>query len=184
MTDFRVPQPWPRAIHARLALRFLANLLRDPRRAAADGDAGDPYPRCDHGVVAVHSRRLSRIGRRSSRGPMTAPELEAKAIFEELMARHPERYGPGRLRTLQRRVRRWRLHAGLHAPSSHDPKSLSLSAFASLRTAVTSLASCSIGTDQSPATGRICSFAMVELQRLAEDLRPPGSVFPGQCEPG
>lgn len=41
-----------------------------------------------------------------------APELEAKAIFEELMARHPERYGPGQLRTLQRRVRRWRAQSG------------------------------------------------------------------------
>ena len=38
-----------------------------------------------------------------------APELEAKAIFEELIARFPERYEAGQLRTLQRRVRRWSL---------------------------------------------------------------------------
>jgi hypothetical protein len=41
-----------------------------------------------------------------------APELEAKSIFEELMAQHPERYSPGQLRTLQRRVRRWRAQSG------------------------------------------------------------------------
>lgn len=41
-----------------------------------------------------------------------APELEAKSIFDELLARHPERYTEGQLRTLQRRVRRWRAQSG------------------------------------------------------------------------
>ena len=41
-----------------------------------------------------------------------APELEAKTLFEELMARAPEKYEPGQLRTLQRRVKQWRAQQG------------------------------------------------------------------------
>lgn len=41
-----------------------------------------------------------------------APELEAKTLFELLQDQHPARYEPGQLRTLQRRVRRWRAAAG------------------------------------------------------------------------
>src|SRR5262245_55293840 len=37
-----------------------------------------------------------------------APELEAKTLFEDLLSREPERFGPGQLRTLQRRIREWR----------------------------------------------------------------------------
>ncbi len=43
---------------------------------------------------------------------MEAPELEAKALFDELMERRPGRYEPGQLRTLQRRMRRWRGQEG------------------------------------------------------------------------
>ena len=41
-----------------------------------------------------------------------APELEAKALFEHLQATWPGRYEPGQLRTLQRRVSRWRAQHG------------------------------------------------------------------------
>lgn len=41
-----------------------------------------------------------------------APELEAKTLFEELCRRHPDRYEAGQLRTLQRRVKRWRSRYG------------------------------------------------------------------------
>ena len=41
-----------------------------------------------------------------------APELEAKALFEDLCERHPERYQEGQLRTLQRRVKQWRAMSG------------------------------------------------------------------------
>ena len=41
-----------------------------------------------------------------------APELEAKSVFEHLLAEDPDRYDPGQLRTLQRRLRRWRAQAG------------------------------------------------------------------------
>jgi hypothetical protein len=41
-----------------------------------------------------------------------APELEAKTLFEDLLARHPDRYEPGQLRTLQRRIREWRAKEG------------------------------------------------------------------------
>lgn len=41
-----------------------------------------------------------------------APELEAKTLFELLLAKEPDRYSPGQLRTLQRRVREWRAQHG------------------------------------------------------------------------
>ncbi len=41
-----------------------------------------------------------------------APELEAKTLFEHLLAEHPGRYEPGQLRTLQRRVQAWRAKEG------------------------------------------------------------------------
>ena len=40
------------------------------------------------------------------------PELEAKTLFEELLAQHPERYHEGQLRTLQRHVKQWRATKG------------------------------------------------------------------------
>lgn len=41
-----------------------------------------------------------------------APELEAKALFEELLERKPDRYHEGQLRTFQRRVQQWRAQEG------------------------------------------------------------------------
>jgi hypothetical protein len=41
-----------------------------------------------------------------------APELEAQTLFEDLCRRHPDRYAPGQLRTLQRRVKAWRAQHG------------------------------------------------------------------------
>ena len=41
-----------------------------------------------------------------------APELEAQALFEDLLSRQPERYEPGQLRTFQRRVKQWRAQCG------------------------------------------------------------------------
>lgn len=40
------------------------------------------------------------------------PGLEAKTLFEALCQEHPGRYEPGQLRTLQRRVHRWRAQRG------------------------------------------------------------------------
>lgn len=45
-----------------------------------------------------------------------APGLEAKTLFEDLVAQHPGRYEPGQLRTLQRRVRQWRAQYGPAKP--------------------------------------------------------------------
>ena len=42
----------------------------------------------------------------------SAPDLEAKTIFEHLCSSDPDRYRPGQLRTLQRRVRQWRARNG------------------------------------------------------------------------
>lgn len=54
-----------------------------------------------------------------------APELEAKTLFEVLQEQHPGRYQPGQLRTLQRRVRRWRARSGpdkeVFFPQRHQP---------------------------------------------------------------
>jgi transposase len=41
-----------------------------------------------------------------------APELEAKILFEDLCKRYPDRYEPGQLRTLQRRIKQWRALEG------------------------------------------------------------------------
>ena len=53
-----------------------------------------------------------------------APELQAKALFEHLMAK-TQRYEPGQLRTFQRRVRRWRAQWGpdkeVFFPQVHRP---------------------------------------------------------------
>ncbi len=40
------------------------------------------------------------------------PAFEAKTIFEALCDRHPDRFEPGQLRTLQRWIRRWRAAEG------------------------------------------------------------------------
>ena len=54
-----------------------------------------------------------------------APELEAKALFEDLLERLPERYSAGQLRTFQRRVRQWRALEGpgkeVFFPQEHRP---------------------------------------------------------------
>jgi len=41
-----------------------------------------------------------------------APELEAKTLFEDLLERAPGQFSAGQLRTLQRRVKRWRAQEG------------------------------------------------------------------------
>lgn len=41
-----------------------------------------------------------------------APELEGKALFEDLLERHPGEYEPGQIRTFQRKVREWRAQEG------------------------------------------------------------------------
>lgn len=54
-----------------------------------------------------------------------APELEAGALFDHLVARKPDTYAPGQLRTLQRRVREWRAQWGpereVFFPQAHRP---------------------------------------------------------------
>lgn len=41
-----------------------------------------------------------------------SPALEAKTLFEVLVEKHPGRFEPGQLRTLQRRVKSWRAERG------------------------------------------------------------------------
>lgn len=54
-----------------------------------------------------------------------APELEARALFEDLLERHPEQLHPGQLRTFQRRVKQWRAQEGpdkqVFFPQVHRP---------------------------------------------------------------
>jgi transposase len=54
-----------------------------------------------------------------------APELEAQALFEDLLSRQPERYEPGQVRTFQRRVKQWRAQEGpdkeVFFPQAHRP---------------------------------------------------------------
>ena len=52
-------------------------------------------------------------------------ELQVKTIFEELVARYPDRFQPGQRRTLERRVRDWRAVSGPEKevifPQEHPP---------------------------------------------------------------
>jgi hypothetical protein len=64
------------------------------------------------------------------------PGLQAKTIFAELQRQHPGRFADVQLRTLQRRIRRWR---GLHGPAKevffaqeHEPGRLAASDFTSM----------------------------------------------------
>lgn len=54
-----------------------------------------------------------------------SPGLEARTIFDDLLERKPDSYVPGQLRTLQRRVRRWRALDGpekeIFFPQQHRP---------------------------------------------------------------
>jgi hypothetical protein len=54
-----------------------------------------------------------------------AAELEAKALFEDLVERKPGKYTEGQLRTLQRRIKRWRATKGpdkeVFFPQQHRP---------------------------------------------------------------
>jgi transposase InsO family protein len=54
-----------------------------------------------------------------------APELEAKALFEDLVERRPGRYQEGHLRSFQRRVQQWRVQQGpareIFLPQKHRP---------------------------------------------------------------
>jgi hypothetical protein len=55
----------------------------------------------------------------------SAPELEAKALFEHLVGKRPGRYQEGQLRTLQRRIKQWRAEHGppkeIFLPQRHRP---------------------------------------------------------------
>jgi hypothetical protein len=61
------------------------------------------------------------------------PGLQAKTIFEELQRRSPGRFSDGQLRTLQRKIRRWRATAGpakeVFFTQVHEPGRLAASDF-------------------------------------------------------
>jgi hypothetical protein len=65
-----------------------------------------------------------------------APGLEAKTLFEDLQRRFPGRFQDGQLRTLQRRVKRWRALQGPHREvyfaQQHQPGQLGASDFTHL----------------------------------------------------
>lgn len=61
------------------------------------------------------------------------PGLEAKTLFEDLQRRMPGRFADGQLRTLQRRIKRWRATEGppkeIFFPQTHRPGELCQSDF-------------------------------------------------------
>lgn len=61
------------------------------------------------------------------------PGLEAKTLFEDLQRRQPGKYADGQLRTLQRRIKRWRALEGppkeVYFPQEHHPGELCESDF-------------------------------------------------------
>jgi hypothetical protein len=64
------------------------------------------------------------------------PSLEAKTVFEYLIAENPDRYNWGQLRTLQRRFKQWRALSGpsreVIFPQVHHPAHLCQSDFTSM----------------------------------------------------
>jgi hypothetical protein len=66
-----------------------------------------------------------------------APTLEAKTLFEDLQERYPGKFGPGQLRTLQRKVKRWRAEEGpakeVYFPQEHHPGVLAQSDFTRMK---------------------------------------------------
>lgn len=63
--------------------------------------------------------------------------LQAKTIWTELNERYPGRFGPGQLRTLQRRVFAWRVRSGpereVFFPQTHQPGEQAQSDFTDMR---------------------------------------------------
>jgi hypothetical protein len=63
--------------------------------------------------------------------------LEAKTLFEDLLERYPEKFGGGQLRTLQRKIKRWRAEEGpakeVFFPQEHYPGVLSESDFTRMK---------------------------------------------------
>ena len=68
---------------------------------------------------------------------VAAPELEAKTLFEDLVERYPGEFQPGQLRTLQRRIRRWRATKGpekrVFFPQQHRPGEAAQTDFTDMR---------------------------------------------------
>src|SRR5713101_716157 len=62
-----------------------------------------------------------------------APGLEAKTLFEDLVEGYPGKFTQGQLRTLQRKIKRWRAEEGpakrVFFPQVHHPGVLSESDF-------------------------------------------------------
>ena len=62
-----------------------------------------------------------------------APRLEAKTLFDDLLERYPGKFNQGQLRTLQRKIKRWRAEEGpaknVFFPQVHYPGVLSESDF-------------------------------------------------------
>lgn len=67
----------------------------------------------------------------------TDPRLEARTLFEDLQVRYPGKYKDGQLRTLQRKIKRWRGEEGpakkIFFPQEHYPGILSESDFTRMK---------------------------------------------------
>jgi hypothetical protein len=86
-----------------------------------------------------------------------APELEAKALFEDLVRRRPGRYQEGHLRTFQRRVKQWRAEHGpareILLPQQHRPGE-------ALQTDFTSASSLGVRLDGEPFDHLLCQSVL------------------------
>ncbi len=72
------------------------------------------------------------------------PGLEAKTLFDALLAKQPERYHAGQLRTLQRRVKQWRAQHGpekeLFFAQEHRPGEAAQTDFTSMKSLAITIA--------------------------------------------
>ena len=77
------------------------------RRVAIDGESA-----ADMADAGGPVRRRVGVGGRAAVGADTDGRLQVLTLFKVLCRRHPDRFQPGQLRTLQRRVRDWRVLYG------------------------------------------------------------------------
>ena len=127
--------------------RLLRHMEKDQRKAIAAAQAGmsertaRKYARVQRlpsEIQAVHSWRtrtdpFEEVWDELKKRLGGAPRLEAKTLFDDLLVRYPGKFGEGQLRTLQRKIKRWRAEEGpsknVFFPQVHHPGVLSESDF-------------------------------------------------------
>jgi transposase InsO family protein len=104
----------------------------------------------------------------------TSPHLSAVTLLEELQRRHPGEYGPGALRTLQRRLRQWRATHGrerkVFFAQEHPPGRQGLSDF-------TDAGDLGVTIGSTPFPHRLYQYALAHSGWRSADVVDGGESF-------